>query len=234
MGRVYNALVRADRLTDGDRRVGAPTDAAAVLPFSADSAARIALRPEQTVSPKVDEDYAPSIESPHLPVFEEPRTIASISELVIDPHLGAVSGVDSAAPERYRALSARLLNLVNRRKLKTILITSAEASEGKTTIATCLAWSLAKRPERRVALIDAGMTSGSASRYLGLEARRGWDNRRNGFWELKEAMVRIDPNGLYVLTPDSETLSSRLDEVLAELSVRFDITVVDSPQILDS
>ncbi|HJZ67662.1 MAG TPA: hypothetical protein VKF81_06055, partial [Blastocatellia bacterium] len=62
----------------------------------------------------------------------------------------------------------------------------------------------------------------------------GWDNRRNGFWELKEAMVRIDPNGLYVLTPDSETLSSRLDEVLAELSVRFDITVVDSPQILDS
>lgn len=234
MGRVYNALVRADRLKDDARSVGAPPDMATVLPFKADSAAKLALSPEQTVAPKVNEVYAPTLEPPVLPVFEEARTVANISELVIDPHLAAVSGVDSSAAERYRALSARLLNLVNRRKLKTILITSAEAGEGKTSIATCLAWSLAKRPERRVALIDAGMTSGSAARYLGLEARSGWVDLRDGICGLKDAMVRIDPNGLYVLTAHSEASFSRLDEVFDELTARFDIAVIDSPPILAS
>jgi Mrp family chromosome partitioning ATPase len=234
MGRVYNALVRADRLKDADRRSGAPTDMATVLPFNSDSASIIALTPEQTVAHKINEVYAPSFEPPVRPVFEEPRTVANISELVIDPHVAALSGVDSSAAERYRALSARLLNLVNRRKLKTILITSAEAGEGKTTIATCLAWSLAKRPERRVALIDAGMTSGSAARYLGIEARSGWVDLRDGIRGLKEAMVRIDPNGLYVLTAHSEASFSSLDDVFVELTARFDIAVVDSPPILAS
>lgn len=234
MGRVYNALVRADRWKDGGRPLGAPRDAATVLPFHADTATRIVVSPEQTVAPKVSEVHALSFEPSELAGFEEPRTVANVSELVIDPHLAALSGVDSSAAERYRALSARLLRLASRRRLKSILITSAEAGEGKTTIAACLAWSLAKRPERRVALIDAGMTSGSAVRYLGLEAKRGWVNRGNGFSELKEAVVRIDPNGLYVLTADSEALPLSLDEVIAELTTRFDIIVVDSPPILGS
>jgi protein-tyrosine kinase len=250
MGRVYNALVRADRLKDGER-IGAPSKSASLLSFNAASTAR-RIHPEvsDTTVPATEQlesvgdalsAYAASFSSPQTPVFEEPGEIANIGELAIDPHLAALCRDDVRGAERYHALAARVLNLLGKRKRKTILITSAEPGEGKTTIATCLAWSLAKLRERRVALVDAGLTSGSTARYLGIEAKRGWNNLADGSCELRETMIRIDPNGLYVVRlgesasgGDSDNLLSRLDEVIAKLTARFDIVVIDSPPILES
>jgi Mrp family chromosome partitioning ATPase len=138
-------------------------------------------------------------------------------------------------------LAVKLLNLADRRKLKTLLITSAEAGEGKTTVATAVAWLMAKHPERRVLLIDANPASPSVGRTLGIDSKRGWLNLVDRSCELKHALVRLDPNGLYVMTPGAseaaqptDAMSSRLEDVIAEVATRFDLVVVDSPAILES
>lgn len=186
----------------------------------------------------VPEELAPS--APAI-TFEEPSEVSSIRDLAIDPHVAALTGDDPLAAERYRTLAVKLLNLADRRKLKTVLITSAEAGEGKTTVATGAAWSLAKHPERRVLLIDASLTASSVDRMLGIDAKRGWLNLVEGSCELKQALIRLDPKGLYVLTPgplavaqSADALSSRLEDLIAELAGRFDLVIVDSGSILET
>jgi capsular exopolysaccharide synthesis family protein len=191
----------------------------------------------QEIAPSPVRPLAPVVKPP---VFEEPARVLSVSQLTVDPHLPALAGEDSLAAERFRTLGVRILNLAARRKLKTLLITSAEAGEGKTTVATSVAWSLAN-PKRRVLLVDASLTSSSVCRSLGIEARRGWIDLIDGRCEPKQAMLRLDPNGLYVLTPGplagtvtEDTYAARLEDVIAKMALRFDVVVVDSPAILES
>ena len=61
-------------------------------------------------------------------------------------------------------------------------------------------------------------------------------------------MVRIDPNGLYVMkgrgaaeeagavdgTLDEALVSSRFEKLLAQLAARFDLVVIDAPALCDS
>jgi capsular exopolysaccharide synthesis family protein len=278
MGRVYNALVRAERWNDRDRPIGSParndaevkhSQVAAVFSFNNDSAADESF--EYTDLTFSEENYSQAsgdlfgvrsvisvsesnaaqeiARSPvrplapvvKPPVFEEPAEVVNVSHLTIDPHLPVFAGDDSLAVERFRTLGVRLLNLAARRKLKTLLITSAEAGEGKTTVATSVAWSLAKHPERRVLLIDACLTSSTVCRSLGINAKRGWIDLIDGSCDPTQAMLRLDPNGLYVLTPGplagtvtADACAAGLEDMIAKMASRFDVVVVDSPAILES
>src|ERR1041384_2235061 len=99
-------------------------------------------RPPRLAAPSeprpVFEELAAS--QPPTAAFEEPSEVLSIERLKVNPHLSCITGADRIAAERYRILSANLLDLVERRKLKTVLFSSAEAAEGKSTIAISLAW----------------------------------------------------------------------------------------------
>lgn len=249
MGRVYKALVRADRWSDREHAIGstisndranvsikgqpAPPVSPAIenrparpelvsedspsLAVRVASAAPALRRAPVTAQPKPHINVAPTTK-----VFEEPAEIHNISSMAIAPHLVTLAGTDALAADRYRTLAARLLSMSERSKLKTFLITSAEASEGKTTVAVNLAWSLAKRPERRVLLLDVNTGSRAMSHALGI-AEKNNSAGRNG------RLMRLDPNGLYVLRQAAPSASA-----LAELASRFDIVVVDSQSILES
>jgi Mrp family chromosome partitioning ATPase len=278
MGRVHNALVRAERWNDRERPIGSPArnnaevkpgQVAAVRSLNGDSAADATFEyaglalSEEGYSPasrdlfglrsvvsvsesNAAQEVAQSPVRPLAPVvkppaFEEPAKVLNVGQLTIDPHLSVFAGEDSLAIERFRTLGVRILNLAARRKLKTLLITSAEAGEGKTTVAMSVAWSLAKYHERRVLLIDASPTSSSVCRSLGMEAKRGWIDLIDGSCEREQAMFRLDPNGLYVLTPGplvgsvtADAYAARLEDMIAKMALRFDVVVVDSPAILGS
>ncbi|HLG13113.1 MAG TPA: CpsD/CapB family tyrosine-protein kinase [Blastocatellia bacterium] len=277
MGRVYNALVKADRWKDHSRMVGGPNDPAGAPHQNGDrsegaEAAYQAGAPwnEYRAAARED-DYRVSRSSslftehpaallrvapepPPPPVFIEPRASASIRDLRLDPHLPALTGNDELASERYRTLAVRLLNLGSRRKLRTILVTSARPQEGKTTVAANLAWVMSKASERRVLLMDADLRIPTVCRKLGLSPRRGWLDLIDRNSELPDALVRLDPNGLYVLaprssldayagpvrpgassalTPTDAITSSRVDALIKELENQFDFIVIDAPPILE-
>jgi protein-tyrosine kinase len=327
MGRVYNALVKADRLPDRERPIGRPaSNAAEVRPtgvspartdaatkntadfplrqasstlredsiaredsiiefsFNYDGAATAptfqsdgsfnltetpaapraaeasSARPDAesfsaplgraTQSARRASSPAPTASQPPAHIFEEPRRIANVKGLTIDPHLAALTAEDALAVERYRSLAVRVINAASRRKLKTLVVTSAEEGEGKSTVAAGLAWAMAKRSERRVLLIDASLSSRPISRLLGLDSPRGWLDVADDLSGLADLMVRLDPNGLYVMArriPSTEAerqeaaagmsdalISSRFEKLLAGLDQRFDFIVIDAPHVLGS
>lgn len=310
MGRVYNALVRADRLPGRERPIGRPASEAAESKsagvargdatakvaggfpvgeasitredsveefyFNSDSAATApvfqsgggfnppetsaALRPASRnarpgvesfiARPSASSFSAPHASQPAAPIFEEPREIANVRGLMIDPHLVALTAQDALAQERYRSLGVRIINAASGLKLKTLVITSAEAGEGKSTVAINLAWVMARRPERRVLLIDASLRSSSVSRMLGLAPSRGWLDVPDDLSGLAGAMARLDPNGLYVMAPglpftqaereepaggmSDALVSSGFGNILAGLRQRFDFVVIDAPAVLAS
>lgn len=285
MGRVYNALLKAERWGDRARpaRPAAPAHNEKAIPVAEpvkEREPRPAPQPETATTPalKLDDramglplDFndqpglgellSATSEVSHLrvaptpppaAVFTEPRESVNISALSLDPHLAAITCSDELASERYRTLAVRLFNLSARRKLKTLLVTSAHEGEGKTTIATNLAWVMTKRSERRVLLIDADLRCPSVGRALGLTASKGWLDIVEGKCELADAAIRLDPNGLYVLVPQatgerhrdslkhpasaeaSDALtSSRVEKLIGELERHFDFIIIDAPPILE-
>lgn len=289
MGRVYNALLKAERWNAGARAARPATPApkekaapvaapvgewqlrpepqpvphAATVPAQrAETGARAATAPSGFDDlPGPGELVAATPEVSHLrvapppppaPVFTEARESVNVSALSLDPHLAAINCSDELASERYRTLAVRLFNLSARRKLKTLLVTSAHEGEGKTTIATNLAWVMTKRSERRVLLLDADLRRPSVGRALGLRASKGWLDIVEGRCELADAAIRLDPNGLYVLVPQatdgtrgdssaraagaeaSDALtSSRAEKLIRELEQHFDFIIIDAPPILE-
>ena len=219
--------------TTGARRAAEPA-----LPPTQEPAA-VSPRPLVAASP-IDCVAAP-------PVFEEPRQIVSLKSLKVAPH-AALAGGDVLAAERYRTLAVRISTLAARRKIKSLVVTSADRGEGKSTVAASLAWTLARPGVRRVLLLEATAQADSMSRLLGVQPARGWLGLGDAPAELANAMLRIDPNGLYVMTArgaagaapadggalDEALMSSRFEKLLARLAARFDLVVIDAPAICDS
>ena len=84
--------------------------------------------------------------SPALRVGESDR-----SKLVIDPV------VDPSVVEQYRHLAAVLHHAQKASGVRTVMVTSAMPSEGKTLTATNLALTLSQSYQRRVLLVDADL-----------------------------------------------------------------------------
>ncbi len=286
MGRVYNALVKADRWKDRGRPIGRPADFDERPPLdeqgsrgageqgssyqpSAISHQPSAVsrqpsagsnQPSATTNPQsAIRGSLKTISRATAPQSDEPRRSVNLSKLDVEPHLATLTGGDVLARERYRTLAVRLINMAARRKLKTLLVTSAREGEGKTTVATSLAWVMAKPVERRVLLIDADLSHPSIARRLGVTSERGWLDLLEGRAELKDAALRIDPNGLYLLTPSSSfngsasrdytemgraeiqernlyadvLTSRRIEDLLEDFEQRFDFVIIDAPPILE-
>ncbi len=306
MGRVYNALAKADRLTDGQRPIGRPASGDAAKGRRGDAAMSAAAEPVRREPPSApavsfgDENHAlpsqavsgaeafdfdylfalsettgarrvaepalpPTQESltpsprPHVAassidrvaapaVFDEPRQIVNLKSLMVAPHVAALAGGDALAAERYRTLAVRISTLAARRKIKSLVVTSADSGEGKSTVATSLAWTLARPGLRRVLLLEASARTASTNHLFGVQPARGWLSLVDAPAELANAMLRINPNGLYVMTArgttetadtddgalDEALMSSRFEKLLAEFATRFDLIVIDAPAICDS
>jgi Mrp family chromosome partitioning ATPase len=180
-------------------------------------------------------------------IFAEPKHIVNLNVNNIEPHLIALTGERAAAAENYRTLAVRLLNLTSSKnqKLKTLIMTSARAGEGKTTVATNLAWVMAKQYERRVLLIDANLQNPSVCARLGVTAQGSWLELIDKKLDFADAAIRLDPNGLYILSPKNQEAlagaaplndiaSIQAEKLLEELAGHFDFIVIDAPALLDS
>src|SRR5262245_28626744 len=83
-------------------------------------------------------------------------------------HIRLILEDKSFAGEQYRLLRTKLSFAQKQQPLRTLLITSAVAREGKTFTACCLAAVLAQERGKRVLLVDADLRLAGASKSLGL------------------------------------------------------------------
>ena len=104
------------------------------------------------------------------PYMEMPREVKLPS---MDEMLVAYREPGSIAAEQFRKLRTQLLGMRLPSPPKTIMVTSATDSEGKTLVSTNLATVLAHDLRSYALLVDADLRNPALSRWFGLQSGRG-------------------------------------------------------------
>ena len=161
-----------------------------------------------------------------------------ISPARVEPHLVAVSQPRSAYCEQFRSLRTRILQAGERLQTRAIVVTSAGIAEGKTLTALNLAWLLAQTEGVRTLIVDSDLRQPCATDYLGIDAPIGLSEVLGGEIQLEDAIVRLDPAGLYLLPGGkprddvAELLSGPgYARLLTDVRRMFDYIIIDAPPL---
>lgn len=184
--------------------------------------------------------YPGVVTGAQLPNEEDP--LASENVPWVQVHLGPKSRLlfhtepGSSAADRYRLLRMRLRELKPKLKLKTLLVTSPSAEDGKSTTIINLATALAKNGKSRVLVIEADLYHPSLAKLVGVRAVKGLANNLEGSLGVFAGIRRLEPLGWYLLpagqtsTTPTELLSNeKVSELVRKLALHFDWVLIDSP-----
>ncbi|HEX6748115.1 MAG TPA: polysaccharide biosynthesis tyrosine autokinase [Longimicrobium sp.] len=149
-----------------------------------------------------------------------------------------VTDLHSAGSQAYRKLRTHLIFSTGGDPLRTLLVTSPGASEGKSTVCANLAVTFAQQ-HMRVLLVDCDMRRSRLHTLFGAERTPGLTEVLARQGTLEEAIRSTQVEGLHILP--AGTLVPNISEllggagmraVMAELSSRYDLVVVDTPPVL--
>jgi len=163
---------------------------------------------------------------------KKPHRRKTIEELV------TVTDMRSSSAEAYRTLRTNLIFSQAVQTLRTLLVTSASPSEGKTTTAANLAVTFAHHG-MRVLLVDCDLRRGRLHRMFNIPRDPGMTELVVGQEDAEAVIRQTDITGLYVISSGnlppnpSELLGGdRMRKTLASLSEAFDLIVLDTPPLL--
>lgn len=146
---------------------------------------------------------------------------------------------DCPGADRFRLLRMRLRPLWETGKLKTLLITSAQAREGKSTVSLNVATALAEEGKKRVLLIEGDLCHPSLGESLGLSISEGLAECLEAGRNPLSLLRRVEPLGWYLLPAGrangntSELLQSPLlAHIFDAVRPCFDCIVIDTPPVI--
>jgi tyrosine-protein kinase len=145
--------------------------------------------------------------------------------------------------EAFQRLRANLTYFNIDRSLASVLVTSPVAADGKTTVATNLAKTLA-RSGKDVILVDADLRRPQVAERLGIKATSGLSSVLTSDENVQEALVeypiesvyrgrlQVLPAGTPPPNPSELLASQRMRTLLSHLGIVSDIVVVDTSPLL--
>jgi polysaccharide biosynthesis transport protein len=152
-----------------------------------------------------------------------------------------VSAVEPTSPaaEAYRSLRTSLQFVRQAQDLRTLLVTSPTAAEGKSSTLANLGVVFARAGER-VVLVSCDLRRPRLGQFFGLEEKSGLTEVLVGRRSLQDALRRVQGYGnLWLLgagpiPPNPAELLSgpKAREIFAALKANFDLVLVDSPPAL--
>jgi capsular exopolysaccharide synthesis family protein len=161
------------------------------------------------------------------------------------PKLAASNEVQEALLEPKSPLSESYFSILTAIQFSTshgapasIMLTSAQAREGKSTTSTALATALAV-VGARVLLIDADMRNPSLHKMLGRPLGGGLSNLLTGDGELEDHIQQSSTPNLSILmagqippNPAELLATGAIDRILAKATGLYDHVIIDGPPIL--
>ena len=176
------------------------------------------------------------------------KTTDEIDRLIDVPAIGYIGEMQGFKPtfvashprspvaDAFRGLRTNLEFMSVDRPMKKLSISSAEESDGKSTIAINLAIVTAQA-DKKVILVDADLRSPSVHRYLGISDSPGLSDVFLDRVTVKEALVEWDGTPKFLIMPagaippnSAELLGSRkMELILDELAGMADIVILDGP-----
>jgi capsular exopolysaccharide synthesis family protein len=222
MAKVYEALRRAEE----ERKRRAGDQASPVAPLDV---------PPELERPKARTRREPLLRRLGGALRRRPRdTAAEVNKRRI-----TMLQPDSYVAEQFRALRGRIDALAAQQPIRTLVVSSPLASEGKTTAAINLATVTALSVGRRVLLVDCDMRKPKIHQVLGLRPQAGLAEVLTEQVSLDQAIVKVDGMNLEVLSVrgkpsnPSELLGSpRMRELVEEVAARYDRAIFDTPAAL--
>jgi succinoglycan biosynthesis transport protein ExoP len=179
-----------------------------------------------------------------LPAVKNTREL--LIPLSLDGHTAAAEGALVAARERQfttyeeavRTIRSSVLLADFDRRLRTLLLTSATASEGKSTTAGHLAFAHAEQ-KKRTLLIDCDLRRPSQHKLFNIPLGFGLSNVLNGEMGWRDVVVRPPNNeNLEIITagPPSrraaDMIGNLMGPMMEEMSKEYDLVILDGPPLL--
>jgi capsular exopolysaccharide synthesis family protein len=156
----------------------------------------------------------------------------------LDPRLVAFNDFDPRDIAPYNQLVISLISAAASRKLKRVLIASAQNGDGRTTVTLNLAAALA-RARQRVLVVESDFLRPSALRLLGIDSATGLAEAVAKGLAPSKAMVWLQPIGFNLIPTcaqvenSAELLASPFfDVMIRTLSPEFDFILFDSAPLL--
>ena len=143
-----------------------------------------------------------------------------------------------SAVEAYGSLRTRVMKLQGAKGIRSLMLTSSVASEGKTLTSLNLAVSCSKLRNLRILLVDGDLRSRGLSRLLKIPEGPGLSDFLGGKVSADKAVLPTEHENLFVLGAGllngqpSELFASHLwPEFIAWASQSYGIVIVDAPPI---
>ena len=224
MAKVYEALRRAEE--ERKRRTGDEISPAVPLDV-----------PPAPASAPPDRSERPPLWKRLVPFLGRRRQRETSGE--INKRRISMLQPDSYVAEQFRTLRGRIDALSAQRPVKTVVVSSPMAGEGKTTAAINLAVVTSMSVARSVLLIDCDMRKPKVHLALGLRPEAGLAEVLTEEVSLEQAILKVEGMNLEVLavrgrpSNPSELLGSpRMRELIQEVANRYDRVILDTPAAL--
>jgi succinoglycan biosynthesis transport protein ExoP len=177
----------------------------------------------------------------HIPVGskrKKHRTRTADGSGEIDPSIVVAHRPASRFAEVFRGLRTALRFSATGADCRVIQVTSANPSDGKTTVAANLAASTAQSG-KRVLLVDADLRRPRVAAAFGLQVNCGLTEVLTGDAEVVDAATESGVENLWILpcgkkpSNPAEILSSQAFERFVEtVREQYDLVIIDSPPVL--
>ncbi|HEY7497071.1 MAG TPA: CpsD/CapB family tyrosine-protein kinase [Vicinamibacterales bacterium] len=240
MGRIDEALRRSGQATRAAENVAVEDDAF-VSPWSFREPATVTAMPErERVEPVRLEPARAEPARPAVRIDAQPldtlRTAKRFNERWIE-RLVISKNADSLLVEQFRLLAATLHQMQATNNTRVIMVTSAEAAEGKSMTAINLSLTLSESYRRRVLLIDADLRRPSLHEITGVpntfglgETLKSETEQKVPAFQLSDTLTVV-PAGQPDRNPMSALTSPRMEQILSDAAAAFDWVVVDAPPV---
>lgn len=164
-----------------------------------------------------------------LPVLGQIPALSDGYRLVREMH------PKSPVSEAYRTLRSNVSFVSIDDPIRTLVITSASVSEGKSMTAANLALTMALEG-KEVLLVDTDLRHPTQHELFGLDGEAGFTDVLTGKMSLADATVTIPGTTLSVVpcgglppNPSELLASEKMGEIVAEMIERWDMVVFDTP-----
>ena len=150
----------------------------------------------------------------------------------------ALNNLKSQVAEQFRSLRTNIEFSFVGYEIKSIVVTSSLPGEGKSTIVSNLAVTMASSG-KRVVIVDCDLRKPTIHKMFSMSNSKGLTNILVQNREIEESVITTNIPNLYVipsgpLPPNpSELLGGKnMKEILNELTNSFDMVLIDTPPIL--
>ena len=186
---------------------------------------------EREIRTETFSSHPPSVTPEKVSLMEVQKEI--ITQSSYDPKLVVVTAPESYEAENFKLLRAQIMFAKDRKRPRTIMVTSAMPSDGKTFVSSNLAVSIAQGIDEHVLLVDCDLRRPDIHKMFGLSTSDGLREHLSHKKELSDLIIKTKINKLSLLpaghpthNPSELLASGAMVSFLEEIRGRYEDRII--------